>query len=80
MTDFAHEHVIIVNSGLRDERVVLTGDDEHFRTREAAQASAGRLNAAHDLGLVVYTAEDVAAMHRHLNNLGSDARPSQWSA
>ena len=57
MAEFAHEHVIIANSGLRDERVVFTGDDEHFRTRKDAQASADRMNAAHGLGLTVYEAD-----------------------
>ena len=58
MTLFAHEHVIVANPGLRDERVIYTGDDEFFRTREAAQASADRMNAAHDLGLEVYMADE----------------------
>lgn len=50
---YQHEHVIITNSGLRDERVTFTGDVERFSTREAAQASADHLNKLYDLGLYV---------------------------
>ena len=53
----AHEHVIVCNGGTRSERIHYTGDDECFSSREDAQASADCLNAAYDLGLVVYLAD-----------------------
>ncbi len=58
MTYFAHEAVTIANRGLRDERVYWPGDEEVFSTREAAQASADRLNASHKLALTVYEFTD----------------------
>ena len=51
---FCHEHVIIANRNLRDERIVYTGDNEFFATEESAQKSADRLNRDFDLGLEVF--------------------------
>ncbi len=51
---YAHEQIIVVNPGLRSERIVFTGDEEWFRTEDEAQKSVDRLNARHpglDLGI-----------------------------
>ena len=58
-TMFTHEHVIIMNSGLRDERVHMTGDDaEHYHTRAEAQNRVDHLNSIYNLGLTVYEATE----------------------
>jgi hypothetical protein len=57
---YAHEHVMFSNHGLRDERVIFTGQDVVFDTVAKAEKSAAEFHAHFGIKLNVYpfTEED----------------------